>query len=110
MPQLSESNKIDFKIISLVPDKFQTKLDIKNKALQQILIFWFYGTISTQKTSIEASKKVQNVFLQQSNIFQSGYKDSELMSALSYFMHVVGILLCSLYRRSPVGQNIDFNI
>ena len=39
-------------------------------------------------------KKIQTRILQQSNIFRSGYIDSQPMSALPYFMQVTIILLC----------------
>ena len=68
---------------------------------------FFEGAMFTQKTSIEPSNKIQNMILQQSNIFLSGFIDSQPMSALSYLMI---ILLCLLYTSLLLAQNTDFTI
>ena len=62
----------------------------------------------TQKTSTEPMKKVQSMILQQTNIFRSGYIDSQLLSALSYFIQVIVMLLCSLHTCLLFLQNVDF--
>ena len=70
-------------------------LQHNNYTWKCIMKLGFNGTILTHKTSIQPLKKVHNMILQQSNIFRSGYTDTQPMYALTYFMRVTVILLCS---------------
>ena len=48
------------------------------------------------------------MILQQNNMFWSGHLDSQAMSALSYFMRITVIILCSTSTRLLLLQNVDF--
>ena len=80
----------------------------KKEARQRKFTFLFHEAVFTHNTNKEPYMKIQNLILQQSNIFQSAYIDSQLICASSYFMQVTILNLCLLYTRLLTVQKVDF--